>query len=248
MPIAASDLIAFSALNRPDDDTGTSGGAIDLDHRPVFTQLAANDDLEVLSSAAGDTTQTFTLVARLATGAKVTRTGTLNGTTPVSIQAGEIYERVLRFYISADAVGTVTLRRGAAGATVGTIPPAERGFHAFFVDSASEASPVARYEPLHWKNTHATLTLNAAKVQLSADPAAKITLGIETAKDTSISVTNRKTVPANPTFVDDGVDQNVPGTTLEAGSAIQTWIKQSLLASDSPVRSTFTTQLAGTTV
>lgn len=246
MPIAATDLIAYEALNRADDDVSVVGGAIDPDHRVVFTQLAANDSLEAVSTSASDT-QTITVVGRNAAGAKITNSVALTGTTPVTIPGG-VHERALRCTIPTDAVGTITLRRISAGPTVGQIQPGERGFHAAYVDSASEAGVAVRYHKIHWKNAHATLTLNAAALKLTADPDARIRVGVHTAKNDAVTIANRKTAPGGITFVDDNVSQSVPGGTLEALSAIGDWIEQNLPASDAPHRTTYTTELAGTTV
>lgn len=246
MPIVAADLIAFEALSRADDDVATVGGAIDLDHRPVFTQLVANDSLEAISTAAGDTA-TITVVGRNAAGAKITNSVAMTGVTAVTIPGG-VHERVLRCSIPVDAVGTITLRRITAGPTVGTIPIGERGFHAAFVDSASEAAIVIRYHKIHWKNTHATLTLNAAAVKLTADPDARIRIGVHTAKGDTVTVANRKTAPGGITFVDDNVSQSVPTGVLAAVENIGVWIEQNLPASDTPHRTTYTTELSGTTV
>ena len=246
MPIVAADLIAYEALNRVDDDTALAGGGIDVDHRIVFTQLAANDSLEALSTSASDT-QVITVVGRNAAGAKTTNSVAMTGVTAVAIPGG-VHERVLRCSVPLDVVGTVTLRRAAAGPTVGTIPPAERGFHGAFVDSASEAAIAIRYHKIFWRNSHATLTLNAATVKLTADPDARIRIGVAAAKGDTVTIANRKTAPAAITFVDDNVAQNVPGTTLEAVTAIGVWVEQNLPASDTPHRVTYTTELAGTTI
>jgi hypothetical protein len=67
-------------------------------------------------------------------------------------------------------------------------------------------------------------------------------------KNDTNTIANRLAVPAGVTFVDDSVQQSVPGTTLEALSDIGIWVEQDLLAADAPIRSTFTHELAGTTV
>lgn len=246
MPIAAADLIAYEALTRADDDASVIGGAIDPDHRIVFTQLAANDSLEAVSTSASDT-QTITVVGRNAAGAKITNNVALTGTTAVTIPGG-VHERVLRCSIPTDAVGTITLRRITAGPTVGTIPPGERGFHAAFVDSASESGIAIRYHKIHWKNTHGTLTLNGAAVKLTADPDARIRMGVHTAKGDSATIATRKTAPGGITFVDDNVSQSVPTGVLAAAENIGVWIEQNLPATDAPHRTTYTTELSGTTV
>lgn len=246
MPIVAADLIFFEALSRADDDVSAVGGAIDPDHRIVFTQMAANDSLEAVSNNAGDVS-TITVVGRNAAGAKTTNAVALTGTTPVTIPGG-VHERVLRCTLSADAVGTVTLRRITAGPTVGTIPPGERGFHAAFVESASEAGIAIRYHKVHGKNAHATLTLNSATTKLTADPDARIRVGVHTSKGDSATIANRKTAPGGITFVDDNVSQAVPTGLLAAGENIGLWVEQNLPALDSAHRTSYTVELAGTTV
>lgn len=246
MPIAGTDLLAFTSLNMPESDTTTSGGAIDIDNRPVFTQLAANDILEMLSSNAGDTTQNVTVTGRNAAGVIFSDTKTLNGTTVVDFTG--TFERVLKVSMSADAAGIVTIRRDGAGATVGTIPIAERGFRLLFYDSASSTSgQTKRYEKTFFKNTHGTLTLTNAKVQLFADPSSVIKQGVVAAKDDSTSVANRLTDPS-VTYVDDGVDQTVPTGILAAGEAIGLWWEMTLATDNPPIRSTFSSRLSGFTV
>ncbi|MFQ5702701.1 MAG: hypothetical protein ACE5HT_01630 [Gemmatimonadales bacterium] len=248
MPIVAADLIAYNALSRPEDDTSTGGGGIDIDNRPAFTPLAANDDLEVLSSAAGDTTQVVTVDGRDATGAFVTATATLNGTTAVILSPATTFERVLSVLLNADAVGTVTLRRSIAGATVYAIPIGERGASAFFIAAASQSGAVTRYDKMFWRNAHGSLTLTTAQVQLTADPAAVIRQGVAATKGDTATIANRVTAPSGITFVDDSVQQAVPTNNLASTENIGVWIEQALAADNAAIRSTFTTELAGNTV
>ena len=247
MPIAATDLKLYASANTPEDDTATAGGAIDETTRLDFTQIAANDDLEVLSAAAGDTTQTATVTCRNTAGAIVSEGVTLNGTTAVIFATIGVIERVLKFNLSAVAVGIVTLRRSVAGATVRTVPVNETDFELFFYDSASESGATIRYQKCFWLNDHATLTLNAAKIALTADPEAIMTFALETTKDAANTSTNRKTAPGTTGTFDDA-QKNVTGTTLEAQSRQGVWIQMDLIADDTPKRSTFTLQLTGTSV
>lgn len=246
MPIASSDLKAYSAANVPEDDVSTSGGAIALTSQPDIAQMAASDTLSVVSSDAGDTTQTVTVTGRNAAGAILADTKTLNGTTPVSITG--TFERVLKVVLSGTTTGNVTLSRATGGATVALIEAGQTKSHVFFQRSASEASSVERYEKFFWKNTHGSLSLNDAEVTLTADPASRIKIALATSKDDSGSVANRKTAPGGLSFSDDSVDLAVPTGALAAGEAIGVWVEQDLLADDSPIKNTFTTQLAGTSV
>lgn len=246
MPIASTELVLYNAVNRPVDDTTLAGGARDAQVRPDFTQLAANDTVEQVSDNAGDTTQTTTLSGRDPTGALQSDSKGVNGTNVVAFTG--TFERALSANMNANAAGTITIRRSGGGATIFQIPPGERGFSAMFIDSASEAAPTTRFDKGFWTNTNGSLTLNNAQVQLSADPAGKIRQGVGLALNDTTTITNRKTSPAGITFVDDGVQQPVPGNALPATDSISVWYEMALLADDAPIRNVFTTEIAGTSV
>lgn len=242
MAIAASDLIAYSAASRPSDDTSTVGGAIDPDVRIEFTDLAANDDVEIISSNAGDT-MNATLIGRAADGTLKTETKALTGTTAVIFSTAGVLERVESVILASDPAGTVTVRRSVAGATIATIPAGERGFTRLFVNAFSDpSSSKDYYQKIFLKNNHATLALLSAVVSESADPTGLITFALAASVDDSATTANRLTAPSG-TF--NGTAKNVPGTDLAAGSAIGVWLKLSLAAGNAPIKSTYTVQLAG---
>lgn len=246
MSIQASELKKFGAANRPINDVSTSGGAIDATDRPVFTQLASSKTIRVRSDGAD--VRNVTLVGRDAAGAIVQEVLVLNGVTAVN--GAQSFERLHSITLSAtDAARTVTIETNeGAPAAIATIGPNEASRTMLFRRAASEASPVARYEKEFWKNDNGGgFALLNANVTLTADPSTKHKIGLEASVNGSGSVANRKSAPAGVTFVDDGVSQNVPGTNLAAGAAIGVWIEQALLASDAPVRTTYTTRLAGET-
>lgn len=245
MPIASSDLKAYQSANMPEDDVSTSGGAINTSGLVEFTDLAASDDLEALSTSSSDT-MNLTIVGRNDAGAIVSETKALNGTTAVVFSGLGVIERFMKATLATAPNGTITIRRSPGGATVATLPPGKTSVRRLFYDSSSEASATVRYEKFFWKNEHASLTLNAAKVKLTADPSSSIRIGLETSKNGTSSVSNRKTAPSGVTFVDDGVDIAVPGDTLEAGSAIGVWVEMTRGANAAPLKSTFTTELRGT--
>ena len=131
MSIVNTELLLYWALNRPENDVDTVGGAIDLDWRPTFTQMSTNDTIEAVSDNAGDT-MNLTVVGRSATGAIVTQTKALNGTTFIAMDTLGTIERTLKAYVASDPAGTVTVRRATGDVTIGTIAPAERGFEIMF--------------------------------------------------------------------------------------------------------------------
>lgn len=252
MPIADTDLLAFCSVNMPEDDTSLNGGAIDADQRVVFTDLAANDDVEALSAAGGDVTQNVTVWGRKADGTLVSETKVLTGVAATIFSTIGVLERIEKVTMDADATGIVTIRRSIAGATIGTIPVGERGFRRLFISAISSPSaPKPYYMKIFLKNAHATLALLSAKVKQNADPTTKITHLLASAVDDSATVANRITVPAagdtqDPDTFDD-TDKSVPGTNLAAGSAIGVWLKFSLDTAEAPIKSTYTTELSGGT-
>ena len=62
------------------------------------------------------------------------------------------------------------------------------------------------------------------------------------------TITNRVTAPAGVTFVDDNVAQNVPTNALASAETIGVWWEENLPANDFAHRTTFTSQLSGTTI
>jgi len=245
MPIVAADLIALGSLNRPEDDVTTSGGAIDTTHRPVFTQFAATDVVEALSDGAD--VRTLTVTGRLATGAIDTEAIVLTGAAPVA--GVKSFERILKLEMSAtDGARTVSVREGVSGPVRATIVPNEQDRSIMFISSASEIGATLRFEKFFWKNTHATLALTTATVDLTADPDTNFRFAVVVAKDDATSVANRKATPAGVTFFDDNNAQSVPSGSLLAGEAIGVWMELGLAASEAAAKSTFTTQLAGNTV
>jgi len=245
MPIAASDLLLQGAASRPTDDATTSGGARDAANKPEFTQLTGNSVVAAISDGAD--VRTLTVTGRNTAGAVVSDVITLTGA--VEAVGVVTFERIQRAVLSgADGARTVTVRQGAGGATRATLGPNVTSVSMLFQNAASETGAVNRYEKTFWLNNHGSLTLNSASVKLTADPAARIRIGLAATKGDTATVSNRKTAPGGITFVDDNVSQSVPGTTLEAATGIGVWVAQELLAADSPIRSTYTLELSGTSV
>jgi hypothetical protein len=245
MPIATTDLKKYGAAGRPEDDTATSGGAIDAACVLEVTQMASTTTLEAVSSNAGDT-QTLTIYGRDASGAIVSQALALTGTTVKAFT--QTFERFLKATLSGAPAGNVTIRLTGAGATVVVIPVGKTAAAVMFINAASETAQTIRYEKEFWKNEHASLTLTTATLKLTADPSASIRIGVEAAKNGSQSVANRKTTPGSVTFVDDSVAQAVPGNQLEAASAIGVWIEMTRGASAAAIKTSFTTELAGMTI
>jgi hypothetical protein len=143
--VVAADLVAYHAATQSDVDGSTVGGAIDTLRRPDFTQIAANDTIQALSSAAGDTAITVTMTGRSAAGSIVTETKTLTGTTAITFNTLGTVERVLQAELSAAAAGTITIQRTTGAVLIRTIPIGERGFSAIFRKGSSSTSGTVTY-------------------------------------------------------------------------------------------------------
>jgi len=247
MSILLTELKKYGAASRPEDDASTSGGARDANCTFDLTQIAANDLLRVVSDNAADS-QTVTITGRNAAGEIVSDPIVLNGLTPVS--GAVTFERVIKIALSAAAAGNVTVERNTGPNDDVVIMPA--GFTdgaALFIGSDSQAAQTVRYEKEFWRNESGeSLTLNDAKLQLTADPSASVKIGVATAKDDTVSVANRMTAPGGVTFVDDAVEVNVPGTTLAVNESIGVWIELTRGAGAASLKSSYNTQLAGTSI
>lgn len=244
MSIVSGELICYSAASIPEDDTSTSGGAIDTATRPGLTQWSANAVAAAISDGAD--TRTLTITGRLASGVIDTEILTLTGA--VEVVGAKTWERVLKAVLSTTSGSrTVSLKQGSGGTTRATLGPNETKTHIFFQQSASAGSQLKRYEKLHWKNTNGSLALTSAQVTLTADPSSKIKIGVAATTGDSGTVANRLAAPGGISFVDDSVAQSVPGGSLASGANIGVWLEQTLGANDPAVKSTFTTQLSGQT-
>lgn len=245
MSVVAADLVLYNSANMPVIDTGTSGGAIDVLRRPDFTQMASNDTVRAVSSSAGDTTQTLTIVGRLADGSLATETLTLTGTTPITF--ANTYERILKAELSATCAGTVTVARTTGPTTIRVIPIGERGFQAVFQQDASDPSTQQDfYIKVFWKNTNGSLALTSAVVKENADPSGLITFGLAATINDSGTTTNRKTAPGGVSFA--STPANVPNSgNLTSGSDIGVWLDLTLPAAQAAVKSTYTLELDGQT-
>jgi len=243
--IVASDLVFYNSAAMTTDSTTTTGGAIDTLRRPDFTQMSANDTVRVVSSAAGDTTQTLSITGRKADGSLASETLNLNGTTVVT--SSNTYERLLKAELSATCAGTVTVARTTGPTTIRVIPIGERGFQAMFQQLASATGSITNwYEKIFVKNTNGSLALTSATVLINSDPQSVFTFGLPSTLDDTATTTNRTTAPAGITF--NTSTKNVANSgSLSSGSAQGIWMDLTLAAANAALKSTVTLEVDGNT-
>lgn len=253
MPIVASDIVAYGSTTMPDDDTPTGiGGAKDTTKKVTFTDISANDTVEILSSNAGDTTQTVTVYGRNTAGEIVSEAETLAGTTPQTTT--QSFERILKITMSASAVGTVTIRKQSDDVTIATLEPGLTEIRRPFYNAAAEASGGAArdyYEKIFLQNDNGSLTLTQATIEEFADPSANISFDLEASLDGSDTngAGNRQTHSGDgTTYTFDSTEKNVANSqNLTAGSAQGVWVKLSLAAGEASDNTTFTLRVNGQT-
>lgn len=250
MSISASDLVWYNAANMPDDDVSVAGGGIDPLRRADFTQMAANDTIQAVSSSAGDT-MNITVEARDVGGNVVAETKALTGTTPINFASLGTVERILKVEIASAPAGSVTVRRTTGPTTIRIIPAGERGFSMFTRKAQSDPSSTKDYySKVFLKNTHPSLALQNTTFKQNADPDARVTHLPANVVDDTATTANRLTVPnAANTLDPDGFDDTPKlAGSINAGSAWGCWLRIELPGGDAPHRTTYTLEATGASV
>lgn len=246
MAVAASDIVIYGSANMPEDNSGTAGGAIDTtvlvvpDSASLFNSL--NDTIEIVSSNAGDTTQTLTVTGRNAAGSIITENIGANGTTVAN--GATTFDRILKLELSAACAGTLTVRKATGDTTIVAIPAGvetvRRPFYAATAD-VSGGSERKFSEKVFVKNTHGTLAALGMAISESADPSSKIDFAIEDAQNDTGTIANRLATPTEITG--DGFSSSsktIPSDDLGPGDAIGVWLRLTLAAGTSPATTTYT--------
>jgi hypothetical protein len=234
----------------PDDDVPTGiGGAEDQTIRVVFTDISANDEVEILSDSASDTTQTVEVFGRNTAGEIVSEIETLAGTTPQTTTLA--FERILKIVMSATAVGNVTIRKESDDVEIAVLAIGETEIRRPFYNAAAEASGGAErdyYEKIFMSNEHATLTLTQATVEEFADPSGNVDFALESTLDGTDTngAGDRQTHTGGYTF--DSTEKNVANSqNLTALSAQGVWLRLKLPAGEASDNTTFTLRVNGQT-
>lgn len=251
MSVTNADLVLFASNSMPEDDTSTSGGAIDTTTKILLADIAANDNVTIISTDAGDTTQTITITGRDAAGVIVNESLSLNGTTRVV--GSQVFERILKVVCNAAHSGQIIITRDD-GPTYTQITTLETGYLArrrLFYDASSDISGGSTrdyYEKIFLKNTNSTTALTNAFIREYADPSTFITFDLESSKGGSNSVVNRLTAPTGMLGSFDNTDKDIPSGYLANGEAIGIWLKLTLAAGTSPAKTTWTPRVIGSTI
>lgn len=250
MSVTASDIVFYGCATMPDDDTTTNiGGAIDTTIKVVLTDIVATDQVEIVSSASGDTSQTITIYGRNAAGELIDNTVSVSGTTVVTSTSS--FERILKIEMNTTATGTVTVRDQDTDTAIATLEPGITEVRRLFYLAASDvAGGDSRdyYDKFFIKNTHATLSATSAVVSEVADPSGTVSFALESLLDgttTNGAGNNRLTVGNWSSLTFDSAAKNVANSqNLTAGSAQGVVMKWTIAAGAAAANTSVTMRLA----
>ena len=271
MSVTNADIIAYGAANMPEDDSSTTGGAIDRSKKVAFTALAADDTIDVVSDSASDLGPVVTITGRLANGTIDTEDYTLAGT---SQQTGStIFERVMKATLASASgyLGTVTIEKNGGptlitmeGSGVNPDTPGGSGVYEvrrmFYGAAASGVGDGAKtlYEKMFIANTHATLALTTSTIELTTDSTASgiVDFDLEGSVNDNNSVTDRTTSPDGGDMLGapdwDNDSKIVPGgnlgdRTTGLSDHVGVWVRLSLGDGQPAEKSDFTLTTDGNT-
>jgi len=249
MAISASELIMYGSANMPEDDTGTSGGAIATTVRVIFDDTSLpnslSDRVTVVSSSAGDSSQSVTIYGRDVAGVIQSEVIALAGVATVS---GAItYDRLLKAVVSATHAGTISIKKLSGGTTIAALESGVLTIRRPFYNAASSPTQgKTLYEKVFLKNTNATLTLTSAQVSGSVASLGSITqFALETTPNNNTSVANRLTAPGSTGVLDNTAKYIPPSSGLAAGSGIGIWLVLSLASGLAPQLGTYSLTTMG---
>lgn len=228
----------YSLAFQPQDDFTTSGGAIDLQTRPLFAQLGGTSTLTVSSD--GTDTRIVAISARDVSNNPISLVADLS-VSPVTTIA---VARFLWAQVSViDPLRTITIKAGAT--PIATIPPNELAIRLLFIGAFSETAEIDRFEKIFARND-GTSTITNPFVALTSDPELAYSVGLDPSVNSALSTTNRKTAPVGVTFSGLLTLIQVPSS-LTPSSSIGIWVRQRLSAQRAGFASPFTVQVQGGT-
>ena len=252
MPVAESDIVVYGSALMPDDDAPVNiGGGIDLTTRISFVDIAATDQVEVLSDNAGDTTQTVTLFGRNAAGELISDPMALNGLTVVA--SALTFERILKVVVDAAHAGNITIRDQDSDTEIMVIESGVLQVRRPFYGAAAEPAAGAQrkyYEKVFFRNNHATLSLTNAQILEQLDASGLVAFDLESTlggTDTNGGGNNRQVAPGGYTF--NSAAKNVANAQNHTALAAQgVWLELTLAAGAAAQNTNFTLRESGETV
>lgn len=228
MAVLTSDIVFYGCANHPNDATTVAiGGAIDTSKKIIFTRLTTTAYLEMISSNAGDTTQTVTIYGVDSVGNVVSEVKTLNGTTEVDFTTN--WRRVKRMVVSGAHTGTITIRKNGAAGDIATLETGVLEVRTLHYNVASDPSTTKYfYDKFFIKNTNGTDSASSCVLKEVSDSPGIMTFdtGAVGGTETNGGGNNWEVAFAGKSY--GSTDETIGN--LAAGSAIEVFSKITLTA------------------
>ena len=245
MAITASDLVLYGSTGRPDNDVDLTGGGIDLTARPITTPMSSAGGIELISSSSDDA-RTALVRYRTTEGVEQTWNPTVAGTCEVLLSTGTP-EYMMTITMSAVSTTATVSFRVSSGPAIHAINPDETDAFQLFTRGLSSDASVLRYEKMFVKNVSTGVDLSQATIELTSDAQSQYRVGLSATKDSTDGWANRLTDPGYA-WTDDGIDIDVPTSTLGLEEAIGVGVEQTLAANSTQGRPTILVSASGGTV
>lgn len=200
-------IVWYLSANRPEDDSSTSGGAVDTNMRLMLRSDGdslnggSGDQVDLVSDSASDT-QSVDLAGYDTSDTWQTESVTLTGTT--NVQSTNTYKHLRKVEAASDAVGTITIAEYNSGSPTElfTITAGERGRAALFLKAEANAGGGATkylYEKVFVYSSGSTYS--GGDFYNSEDEDSELAFDLEMSSDStttggSESVANRATEPS----------------------------------------------------
>ena len=252
MSIVSSDIVVYASADMPEDDTSSSGGAIDTATMVIFTDIASTDNVEIFGEG-GDESKTVVVTGRLASGSEDSETITLDASDATTVVDGtKQWERILKISSPNSPAGSITVQKDGDSGDIVVIPTGISMVRRPFYGATANATGGADkelYEKVFIKNEHATLSLLDMQVDETSDPSTFLTFDLEDAVDDNNSLSDR--LDSAPTGMAGSFTSSAKLLTtagqddLAAGEAIGVWLNLSLADGTAAAKTTYELTVTG---
>jgi len=251
MPVVANDIRIYAAVNMPEDNSSTVGGAVNTGIRVVFEDVHVTGPIKCSGS---DTAGSGELLVRgrNAAGSIISETVTINGTGFTN--TSNSYERLLDIRLNHSMSGSVvTTYSNITGALIATLQEGVSGVRRPFYDAAADSAGGAErifYEKVFVTNQNDVNALLSAQItEVASGLNAEINFGIESGTEGAQTVARRTGTDAVPTGVTTfgAGPVSFPGTDLGTNENRGLWLQMTLAAGASATNSFYQFSVTGNT-
>ena len=251
MSVVANDIRIYAAVNMPEDNSSTVGGAVNTGIRVVFEDVHVTGPIKCSGDNTAGTGNLF-VRGRNTAGSIISETVAINGTG--FINTTNSYERLLDMRLNHSMSGSVvTTYSNITGALIATLQEGVSGVRRPFYDAAADSaggSSRTFYEKVFVTNQNDVNALLSAQItEVASGLNSEIDFAIESGTEGGQTVPRRTGIDSVPTGVTvfGAGATNFPGTDLGANENRGMWLQMTLAAGASATNSFYQFQVTGNT-